>query len=323
MDDPARTQIEAAVKRGIAAYIQSRRDQVPEFVARHFSFKGALSLHRKTFGKDFYRHPLNLLWGLPVAATRGAAGALGKLGAKRASDWLNQIPPGLPTQLDRELRWLLHAELLELPYADEGREFRRDALMEAILAEPEIAARCDEYLRVLSQEAERPGFRAALEQKLMEYGKTRAGVSELAGSLMNLAAGYAVAQQATPGALSVGSVAAAAIAQHLAIANFWLGSTVGAWYYAVFPAAASAGLVAATTGALMAAVGVLAALSWIVIDPLLAKTGLHQRRLEQFIAALGEELKGEKSGDFRVRDHYLARVFDVLDVLRAAAEKLG
>src|SRR6516165_5633074 len=84
-------------------------------------------------------------------------------------------------------------------------------------------------------------------------GRRRGAVSELAGSLLTLAAGYAALSKATPGALSAGTAAAMAIAQHLAIANFWLGSTVGAWYYAVFPVAASAGLVAATTGALLAA----------------------------------------------------------------------
>ncbi|BBL75127.1 hypothetical protein MishRS11D_22250 [Methylomagnum ishizawai] len=319
MDGPTRDLIAAAVQRGIQAYIESRRDKVPEFVERHFSLRGAWALHRATLGRDFYRHPLNMLWGLPWALTQGAAGLAGRMGADRAAAWLHRVPPGIPTRLDRELRWLLHTELLELPYADEGRESRHDALMETLLAQPEIAALCGEYLRILGDQADRPGFRAALETKLAEYGKTRAGVSELAGSLITLATGYAVSQQVTPGALSAGSAAAAVIAQQLAIANFWLGSTVGAWYYAVFPATASAGLVVATTGALLAAVGVLAALSWIVLDPLLAKTGLHRRRLLGFVDALGAQLAGGEGGDYRVRDHYIARVFDVLDVLRIAA----
>jgi len=157
-----------------------------------------------------------------------------------------------------------------------------------------------------------------LARHLEEYGKTRGAVSELAGSLLHLAAGYAALSKATPGAFSAGTAAAAAIAQHLAIAHFWLGSTVGAWYYAVFPVAASAGLVAATTGALLAAGGVVTALAWIVLDPLLATTGLHRRRLDRFVAALGEELRGGRSGVYRVRDHYIARVFDVLELLRVA-----
>jgi hypothetical protein len=100
--------------------------------------------------------------------------------------------------------------------------------------------------------------------RALHYG---GAVSELAGSLLHLAAGYAALSKATPGALSAGTAAATAIAQHLAIIHFWLGSTVGAWYYAVFPVAVSAGLVAATMGALLAAGGVVTALAWIVLDP--------------------------------------------------------
>jgi hypothetical protein len=166
--------------------------------------------------------------------------------------------------------------------------------------------------------AERPDVRAALERHLEEYGKTRSAVSELAGSLLTLATGYAALSKATPGTLSAGTAAATAIAQHLAITNYWLGATVGAWYYTVFPVAASAGMVAATTGVLLAAVGVVTALAWIVLDPLLATTGIHRRRLDRFVTALGEELRGGRRGAYRVRDHYLARVFDVLDVLRGA-----
>ena len=323
MDIGRQPTLQQAVEKGIAAYITSRRARIPVFIDRHFSFRGALALHRKTFGRDFYKHPVNLVWGLPVALVKGAADLLEKAGAKRSATWLNRIPRGIPTVLQQELQWLIYTNLLELPYVHEGRESHRDALMEHILAEPWITALCDEYLTQLHRVAARPEFRAALERHLEEYGKTRGAVSELAGSLINLAAGYAALSKATPGALSAGTAAATAIAQHIAIANFWLGSTLGAWYYAAFPVSASAGLVAATTGAMIAAVGVLTALAWIVIDPLLAKTGIHRRRLDRFVTALGEELRGGRRGDYRVRDHYIARVFDVLDILRAATKALS
>jgi len=310
-----------AVDQGIEAYITSRRARIPLFIHQHFSFRGALALHRKTFGRDVYKYPVNLMWGLPMALVTGAADLLDKAGATRTAQWLHRMPRGLPTALHQELQWLLSTELLELPYMQEGRVAHRDALLESILAEPGIAALCDAYLTHLHSLADRPAFRAALEQHLAEYGTTRGAVSELAGSLINLAAGYAALSKATPGALSVGTAAATAIAQHLAIAHFWLGSTVGAWYYAAFPVAASAGLVAATTGALLAAGGVVTALAWIVLDPLLATTGLHRRRLDRFITAVGEELRGG-SGAYRVRDHYIARVFDVLELLRVATQAL-
>jgi hypothetical protein len=316
MDIELQPTLQQAVDNGMEAYITSRRASLPMFIDRHFSFRGALALHRQTFGRDFYKHPANLLWGLPVALVKGAADLLEKARATRPATWLQRMPRGMPTVLHKELQWLIYTDLLELPYAHEGRESHRDALMEHILAEPRISALCEEYLTNLQSVAERPAFRAALERHLEEYGKTRGAVSELAGSLINLAAGYAALRKVTPGALSAGT----AIAQHLAIANFWLGSTVGAWYYAVFPVSASAGLVAATTGTMIAAVGVVTALAWIVIDPLLATTGLHRRRLDRFVTALGEELRGGRRGDYRVRDHYIARVFDVLEMLRAATK---
>jgi len=313
--------LQQAVEHGIEAYITSRRASIPGFIDRHFSVRGALALHRKTFGRDWYKHPVNLVWGVPVALVKGAAALLEKAGAHRPAQWLHRMPRGMPTVLHQELQWLISTELLELPYVQEGRAAHRDALLEHILADPQIAALCDAYVMQLHSVADQPAFRAALERHLAEYGTTRGAVSELAGSLLHLAAGYAALSKATPGALSAGTAAATAIAQHLAITHFWLGATVGAWYYAAFPVAASAGLVAATTGALLAAGGVVTALAWLILDPLLATTGLHRRRLDRFITAVGEELRGG-SGAYRVRDHYIARVFDVLELLRVATQAL-
>ena len=135
-----------AVDQGIEAYITSRRARIPLFIHQHFSFRGALVLHRKTFGRDVYKYPVNLMWGLPVALVTGAADLLDKAGATRTAQWLHRMPRGMPTALHQELQWLLYTELLELPYAQEGRASHRDALLEHILADPEIAALCDAYL---------------------------------------------------------------------------------------------------------------------------------------------------------------------------------
>ena len=49
-----------AVDKGIEVYITSRRARIPIFIAQHFSFRGAFPLHRKTFGRDVYKYPVNL-----------------------------------------------------------------------------------------------------------------------------------------------------------------------------------------------------------------------------------------------------------------------
>lgn len=321
-NDTLRT-VESAVIQGIETYLISRKAKVPEFVERHLSFRGALSLHKKTFGKDFYKHPLNMLWGLPSFIIHGAAALFRKTGVRKASQILDKMPTGIPTALQAELQWLIYTELLELPFVQGERAFQRDALMEAVLSRPEISELCEQYLEQIRNKSDCPEFRQKLESHLAEYGKTRMAVTELAGSLISLATSYAAFNKAMPGALSTGMAAATAIAQHTAIANFWLGPTLGAWYYSLFPASASTGLVIATTGTMMAAISAVAALAWIVVDPLLTWTGIHERRLNRFIEAVGDELRGTARSDYRVRDHYIARVFDLLDILRVAAKTLS
>jgi len=323
LNDAERRQVEQAVERGIPAYVASRRAKIQGFAERHFSFRGAFALHRKTLGKDAYKIPLNMLWSLPAFLARAAAPALQKLGARRLGQALGKTPAGLETGYQREINWLIQTELLELPCSDGARVSEKDALLEAILNDPELSARCAGYLAAIGQQARTPALRDVLESHLAEYGKSKLAVTELAGNLINLAAGYAVSKTATPGMLSAGSALAAAVAQQVAVANFWLGPALGAWYYGVFPASASMGLIAASTGALMAATGLLAALSWVVVDPLLAKTGFHRRRLERFVQALGEELTGQGGARYHVRDHYLARVLDLVDLLKLAAQAAG
>lgn len=325
-DHPAgseRRQVELAVERGIAAYIESRKAKIPGFVDRHFSFRSAFAMHRRTIGKDFYKIPLNMLWGLPTFLAQSVAIVLEKFGAKRLSALLGRVPAGLRTEFQQEIDWLIQTELLELPYSQGSRASTKDALLETILTDPELSARCAAYLAVIEQKTKTPEFREALASSLREYGKSNLAASELAGNIITLAAGYAAFQKATPGILSAGAAAATAIAQQVAIANFWLGPTLGAWYYGVFPASASMGLIVASTGALMAATGILAALSMVIADPLLAKTGFHRRRLERFVQALGNQLTDTAEDRYRVRDHYLARVLDLVDLLKLAAQAAG
>ncbi len=234
-----RRQTEQAVERGVAAYVASRQAKIPEFIQCHFSFRSAFALHRKTLGRDVYKIPLNMLWSLPAFLAQTSAPMLEKLGARRLGQALGKIPPGLKTEYDKEINWLIQTELLELPYSDGTRVSGKDALLEAILDDPELSARCAGYLAAIGQESRTPAFRDALESHLAEYGKSKLAVSELAGNLINLAAGYAAFEKATPGMLSADGTLAAAVA------NFWLGPTLGALYYGVFPASASMGLVAA------------------------------------------------------------------------------
>ena len=62
-----------AFDRAIAAYIRSRKEKVPAFVARYFSFKGALQLNKKAFGADLCKVPLNVAWSVPYLGMKVSA----------------------------------------------------------------------------------------------------------------------------------------------------------------------------------------------------------------------------------------------------------
>jgi hypothetical protein len=49
--------------------------------------------------------------------------------------------------------------------------------------------------------------------------------------------------------------------------------------------------------------------------------GLHQRRLNRLIDSLERELRGSGDARFVIRDHYVARILDLVDLARTAIPK--
>ena len=83
------------------------------------------------------------------------------------------------------------------------------------------------------------------------------------------------------------------------------------------------GLIVGVTAALMALSSVAAAFAGVVADPVQRRLGIHRRRLEKLVDAIEADLvRGEDAG-FKVRAHYVARMFDFFEAvslaLRAAA----
>ena len=309
-----------AFERAVADYIQSRRQRVPEFVSKHFSFKGALRINKKAFGADLYKVPLNVAWTIPYLGLRASSSLLRKLRLGGLSDRIDTLPPGFKTRVQKEINWLIYSELLELPSSQEGRESHADALLAEFLKQPEIAALFIDELSQIHSKSKNPGYRAALEKNLVEYSKNRTAAADLAGNIISLSAGVAAFGQMTPGSLTVGGALATFIANQIAISNFVLGPTLGGFYYAVFPTAASAGLMAATTGSMVLALAVLTSFSGIVTDPIQSRLGLHRRRLIKLIDCLENQLNGNDESHLKIRDQYYARVFDLFDLLKRAAQ---
>ena len=122
--------------------------------------------------------------------------------------------------------------------------------------------------------------------------------------------------------MSLGPALAREAAQRHAIESFPLGSWLGGLWYGVFPATPS---LLATIGAmagLALAFSVLSAFAGVVADPVQRRLGRHRRLLERLVAALGHSLRGGDPGRFAVRDHWIARLLDVVDLLRTAWSKL-
>jgi hypothetical protein len=256
-----------------------------------------------------------------VGATGGllaltAAGAK-RLKAERVGRWLASRRFFLSTDVARELAWRLHADLLELPYADGDRRTDHDALAEEILRDPRLAATLDDLAATLLRHKSDPGTQERLRAMFETYAGARNAVAELVTNLAMAGAGATLFKQLTPGALSLGPAVAGAIAHQAAVASFPLGVGAGGLWYGLIGVTPSAALVVGATGGLLALTAVATAFAGVIGDPVQRALGLHRRRLHTLIDALGEELKGESEAAYRVRDHYAARIFDLVDVARA------
>ncbi|PWQ96790.1 DUF6635 family protein [Leucothrix arctica] len=311
-----------AITVGSGSYIGEREKRIGDFVRRHYSFRGALKIHRHAFGWDLIRVPVNIL--LSVVRTLLALfGFLaGLVGLKKPKDWIKKIPLGLQTNMDRQISWLIVTELLELPYQQGQKISDNDALMTEVLKDPHLRSLLNEKLDTLSEPAKSPEFRAKLDAKLAEYGATRTASSELATSTTLLVTSKIALGQASFGALSAGAAVSAAVANSAAASSFWLGSMPGLYYYAVFPVAASVSQLMAVTVVICIVLALISTFIGILTDPLQAKLGIHQKRLKKLVSAVGSDLSGKKGSDFHLREKYAGRLFDIIDVLSTVGRSL-
>ncbi len=314
--------VEAAYNRAVRNYIDSRRKKVPEFVQTHFSFSGAVKINRKAFGKDLIKAPVNIAWALPYTTIQVTSVLLKKVGFKKIDTLIQKVPAGLKTSVQEEINSLIITRLLELPNGKGRGENVTDALLAEILDQPEVKSLFQVQLALIMSQSQREGFRASLEKRLKEYSLSRNAVSELAGNIIALATGAGMMGKMTPGGISFGTVLAASIAQQSAISSFFMGPTLGGLYYGIFPASASMGLAVASTSTVLATLAIFSAFSGIITDPIQARLGIHEKRLNRLIDSLEKTLMDRTDSDLKLRGKYLARVFDLLDLLKTAAHAI-
>jgi hypothetical protein len=314
--------IRKAVTNGAIRYVRGCEARIDDFVRRHYSFRGALRLHSHAIGLDIIRVPINIIWSLVniILALVGFFAGLSHLW--RIQRWIRKIPPGIETDMDRQISWLVVTELLRLPHEDGDKRSDTDALMEEITKDPSLRRLLNEELEVFERVSGNPDFCQRLNAKLQEYCATRTGSSELSSNAVLLITSKVTIGEAAFGALSAGTSVSAAIAHWVAVSNFWLGSTIGSYYYALVPVAVSMRLLTALTAAVAVLLAMVSTFIGILTDPIQAKLGLHQRRLKKLVYAIRDDLLGEDRKNFALREKYIGRLFDVVDVLSTVGRTL-
>jgi len=285
------------VEDAIRTYFRKRRSRVPAFVDRTFSFSGALATHRRAFGHDLWRAPLNAALAGPQLGLNAAAGLLKLAGRKQTAERLRARELFFRTTVADEIERRLIVDLLELPYTGAGESSFHDALAAEILSDK----RLEGALGTLNGpwgEKQRLQMDESLARQIVIYLNARGAAGEIVSAGVTMAAGGVFLHQATPGFLTLGP----ALAQVL-------GAKIGG--------AAAFSVV----GAVLAASATAAAFAGVVTDPIQSALGIHHLRLIALLDALESAFLG---GDARLQipEQYAARLIDLVDVLVSVAAHL-
>jgi hypothetical protein len=308
------------VDESVTRYFDKRRERTPDFIDRHFSWSGAWSLNSRAFGRDIYRAPLNVALIAPSLGKRALEAGLDKLGKDEMAAKLRAKQLHFKTDVAEELEWLIHTDLLEVPFAQMSnlgpRSSERDVLAEEIYDHPLMTqALAAAVTNVV--DAAGPRNRDQLEGLLSAYMETRAANAEVVNLVVCLMAGGLIAHQVTPGVLTLGPSMAGALANHAAVTGFPLGSTIGSAWVGAFPVAPTTALAAGSTASVLAVTALVTAFSGIISDPVQRSLGIHERRLNHFIDTLEQNVLFDEENRMKMHDHYVGRVIDLFDALGA------
>jgi hypothetical protein len=282
------------VEDAIRTYFRKRRSRVPAFVDRTFSFSGALQTHRRAFGHDLWRAPLNAAMAGPQLGLNAAAKLLELTGRKETAEQLRARELFFRTTVTDEIERRLIVDLLELPYTGAGESSFHDALAVEILSDKRLDGAIGNLYGPWGEE-QRLKMDESLARQVTIYLNARGATGEIVSAGVTMAAGGAFLHQATPGFLTL----APALAQAL-------GAKIG-------------GAAAFTVvGAVLAASATAAAFAGIVTDPIQSALGLHHLRLIALLDTLENAFLG---GDARlaIPEQYAARLIDLVDALVSIA----
>ncbi|WP_254885226.1 DUF6635 family protein [Salipiger sp. HF18] len=194
------------------AFFDAARGRIDGFVARNFSVTGSAAMHRRAFGLDLLRAPLNVVLAPIHALTRLFALIARLLRASRLAGWLDRRSFVLPTRVAAEVEARLVHELLGIKRPAKAPRGLSRQLEQA----PE--------LRQLLRDGESPGAIAARTRAAADtiaaYSGTRSAMAELTTALLTVVFGAWVFRRLTLPYLAPALASAAVIAFMASMENY-------------------------------------------------------------------------------------------------------
>ncbi len=301
-------QLESAIQRGATRYFAGCRAQVEPFVRRHFRYPGVWQVNKQALGWDLLRAPINLFWAPFYLLLLLLGFLLGKLGWTWVRRWLYRTPSGMITQVQRYLTEAAFREVLQRPMAEGETDRLHQCIVEEIESLP---------VEWVETEALTEQLNTAVHDALSHYAITRTASADITNSILSAALGAFAFQKFTPGGIAVGLTLSSWVSYHFAVNDFFLGETLGSLYYSVISPSPSPLLTLLTIGAVLLAFAIFSTFSGFITDPIQRWLRLHHYRLNRMIDQLEKDFHLASSGGYRPKDHYLARILDILDTARA------
>jgi len=316
------SELEDIYRQAVSRYMTQRRSMVDAFVNKHYNFKGSAKLHRHSLGWDILKTPVNAISSVLTVVKQTSAFGLNKLGAKELSEVIANKNLFLSTKISKEIQWHIQTGLLELPYNHGNNINHNDALLNELFNDHRIQHQLVSTLKVLAPHANNDEVKFKIEEILTEYTGSRAAASDITVSLMTAATGFVTLHKLTPGLASLSNSVASGIAHSAAIHSFWGGSWAGGLYYSFFNVTTPSMLTAAVFTSMLIPASFVATFSGIITDPIQRKLGFHTKKLNKVLDSTEHILLGEDKTKLVLKDHYVARIFDLMDwtqlIIRAA-----
>lgn len=246
----------------IENYIDSKRNQIDEFVERHFSAKETIEIQKKTILFDLLLNPLNALWSIPYLTVKKAVETLDKIGIVKFTFLLEILPSGFKTHYQKEIEKIILNEWLTYP----------------------------ELNKHLDSDVLRTRIRAEFEREIDKYSAGQAMLTDMTSSLLTLFVGWLYLGEKSQGILGLGKGIASKLALEESASEFFLGKDLGTTFYSLFPPQPTDTQIFFST----LIVGVLLTLISLVVsmmmDPLRKKLGLHKYKLNSLLTTIEERL---------------------------------